>query len=270
MIYCLITLARWLRQNYVPHYTIEGVNLLTGKLKIHELPRLENMIWNMINTNLQCVLGIEMDAVGERLWVSLHNRYLGNYSSGQFAPRDKIESAIIADLAEQYFGFLNHSLNEFLVAANKVSFGQAYNTVKTNLAILGTGLLHPDQIKRDGMRLFIRYLSSVLATMQVSQCIRDGLSTLVSDLFKVSLDFDLASCKLKLASVYYCIQEYKNAAAILSKVEYSFQPFVLSACECRKRIMKKPTKAFARRALAGTNQDTLKGSVFFLCEIPST
>ena len=37
--------------------------------------------------------------------------------------------------------------------------------------------------------------------------------------------------------------------------------FVLSACECRNRIMNKPTKSFARRALAGTNQETLKGSV---------
>ena len=263
VLYCLITVARWLRQNYAPHYIVEGVNLFTGKLKIHELHSLENLIWNMINTKLQCILGIKMDSVGTRLWTSLHKRHLGNSSIGQFASRDKIECDIAAELAEQYFGFLNHSLNEVLVKANKASFSQAYNTFKTNLALFEMGLLHPDPFKRDGMKLFIKYMSSVLATMQVSQCIRTNSQILLPNHFKMSLDFDLASCKLKLASVYYCIREYTKAAEILSTVVHSFQPFVLSACECRKRTMKKPTNAFARRALAGTNQDTLKGSVVF-------
>ena len=264
IMYCLITVAKWLHQNYVPHYAIEGVNLFTGKLKTHELPILENIVWGMINTKLQCVLNIEMDAVGERLWARLHNKYIGKPAfCGQFASWDKLESGIIADLADQYFGFTNHSLNEFLVAANKVDFDQAYTTIKTNLSMFALGLSHSDRIKCDGMRLFVKHMSSVLATMQVSKCIRDGLPTSIPDLFKVSLDFDLASCKLKLASVYYSIHEYKKAAEMLSNVQRSFKPFILSACECRNRIMQKPTKAFARRALTGTNRETLKGSVTY-------
>ena len=70
------------------------------------------------------------------------------------------------DLADQYFGFINHSLNEFLVAANQVDFDQAYKTIKTNLSMFVLGLRHPDRIKCDGMRLFVKYMSSVLATMQ--------------------------------------------------------------------------------------------------------
>ncbi|XP_053372682.1 uncharacterized protein LOC128546301 [Mercenaria mercenaria] len=264
---CLTTLARWLRLNYVPHYTMEGVNLLTGKLKKHELPHLENIVLNMIDTKLQCVLGIEMDTVGDRLWTLIHK---GWYSSEQFASRESIEFAIIAFLAEEYFGNLNHSLNQYMAAANKVSFDQAHSTIKSYLSVLAKGLLNSDPIKRDATKLLIKYLNSVVATMQASQCLRNGVPIMLPDtvnLFNVSLDFDLASCKLKLASVYYCMKEYRKAEDILSKVEHSFQPWVLSACDCRKRTMKKPTKAFDRRALAHTNQDMLRSSVTMCVKI---
>ncbi|XP_052818087.1 uncharacterized protein LOC128244112 [Mya arenaria] len=38
VIYCLTTLCRWLKLKHCPHYTIDRVNLLTGKLFKHELP----------------------------------------------------------------------------------------------------------------------------------------------------------------------------------------------------------------------------------------
>lgn len=262
-IYCLTMLARWLHQNYIPHFTMEGVNLLIGKLQKFELPTLRNLIWDMISTELQCILGIAMDAVGDRLWTLIHN---GWYSNEQYISRNKIECTIVAYLANQYFGHVNHSLNQYLVAANKVSFEQAYNVMKTNLSMFAARMQTADHIKRDGMMLIIKYLSSVIATMQASRWFGNGLLILpneTSRLFDVSLDFDLASCKLKLASVYYRMKEYHKAAALLSRIEKSFQPYVISACECRKRSKIRTTKAFNQKALESTNQDTLKSSVVF-------
>ena len=240
--YCLVTVAKWLREGYIPNYTIADFNLLTGKLKRRELPNLENMIWTMINTNLTCLLNIKSDDLGKRFWSILHNKHLGRHilDGHCFASRAKQERVIISELADQYYGGLNHSLNEFLVLANKVDFDKAYQTIKTDMSMFAVGLLLPDRIKRDNVSVFVKYMSSVLATMLVSKCIRDGMPPLIN-MFKFSLDFDLASCKLKLASVYYCINEYETAEEILSNVERSFQPFVLSACECRNHIMKKPT-----------------------------
>ncbi|WAR20107.1 hypothetical protein MAR_001945, partial [Mya arenaria] len=92
-------------------------------------------------------------------------------------------------------------------------------------------------IRHDSPEPFIHSsVLSVLASTAASCCIRNGsvVPRYILSLFESSLDTDVASSRLKLASFLLCHNELERAADVLNDVERRYDDSVQAVCTCNR------------------------------------
>ncbi|WAR20056.1 hypothetical protein MAR_001894 [Mya arenaria] len=92
----------------------------------------------------------------------------------------------------------------------------------------------PFPLREKCFRYTSKRILSVLASNAASCCIRNGYGVprSILSLFESSLDTDVASSRLKLASFLLCHNELERAAYVLNDVERRYDDSVQAVCEC--------------------------------------
>jgi len=118
-------------------------------------------------------------------------------------------------------------------------------------------------------QFLINNLISSLAYVASSYCIQTGQAVPreVWQLYSETLDTDVASSRLKLASMLYCMGDLQRSAIVLNDFQQRLDDSVTFVCGCRPRIDWQPSEAFCEYALRNGNLQTItRKNIFFVCD----
>ncbi|XP_052776030.1 uncharacterized protein LOC128213949 [Mya arenaria] len=230
IVYCLKLLLGWTKTGMCPHYIVAGVNLFHGKFTSRQLQNLSKIISNIIDTHLVVLAYIQADDLGNRMFST--NIRTVRYSEG-------LHISTKHSLCRWLSVHAHFSINiDFRLILSKtsdfmpkdmISYLDLYlKTVRTYVHVL----LFPLRVQY--FDYVFRQVLSVFASTAASCCIRNGsvVPRNILCLFESSLDTDVASSRLKLASFLVCHNELERAADVLNDVERRYDDNVQAVCTC--------------------------------------
>ncbi|XP_052815819.1 uncharacterized protein LOC128242629 [Mya arenaria] len=248
--YCLQTLEIFLMKGYCPHFIIPEVNLFDGKIPRRCQLTLMEKIKEILNNNLMILYDLQYDSLGQRL-----PGPISDMSKKRSTLLRSINSVLACDLIKQ---------------ASKKCFEMAnieLNPVKF-LRILSVVTVIPENdyimniltsYERRAISVLKPLIYSFLASGTSSFYIQHGhqLTPELFQLYERSLDTDVTSSRLKLASMLYCRGYFRMTADVLNDVERRYDENVYSVCDCGRKIEgEEPPELFSESAINDLNYDT--------------
>ncbi|XP_060576581.1 uncharacterized protein LOC132733873 [Ruditapes philippinarum] len=258
---CLYLLYNNIINENCPHFIIPGNNLMRGKISPAVKPYILEILSNIINSEGVALLGIKCDDLGSRLHLKFNNLCTIKTS-------DIISGTLLFNLAKHIYMTLKEinyhlkdsSPNEAVeILKNYVS--KTINGQYEGLDKTASNLIAP---------IYCTTLGSVLASLNIYHY--NTVSADALKLISLGLNTDVASSKLKLASILYCVQEIQKADSVLSEIErrYDLQ-IVEPVCSCHDFEKKTPRQGFFKLCDIHNEeilQYTTASCVIFLqCEI---
>jgi len=257
---CLQTILEFLNQGECPHFIVEGVDLFNGKLCRQCQLSLERAIRRMIQDDMHVLFHLQIDDLGQRL-MALPQKV-------RPYPGDDVNAAVCGKLARDMF-------NQYLEQVTDVGHRLCNNeeaelcidldkniTMLKNLEInVAATRYHKNVIK-----FWLKSLTSIKATVTSSRSIQFGQPPPqdIWQLYGQSLNTDVASSKLKLASMHYCRGELRRAESILSEVEFDLDDSVQSLCGCGRELKyDKLYKAFCEYTVQNYSHEQLTKKLAF-------
>jgi tetratricopeptide (TPR) repeat protein len=224
--FCLLTLYNCVQNEYCPHFFITQNNLMGCRFYPETKPLLLETLRYVIGSNGRALLEIEFDGFGLYIQSSLNG----------FLPINEhfIPTIIAGQLLKDTALYINEHFEHILLEIKDLSL------ILTMQKLL-TFMSHhhdADYTNRDrkAYRLITRHLcstlGSILASLNIYQ--RDHFTYKKALSFmSLGLDSDVASGKLKLASVFYCIGDIERTELILKNIEECYDLSVVeSVCKC--------------------------------------
>ena len=243
VIHCLKLLRLWTRSGQFPHYIMDTVNLFEGKINRKQRRNLYKILTDIIDTHLAPLASIQTDNLGVRL---LHNVY--TVAIWDMTPRTAVCQGItgflsvfcsvtlpniILDISEETSVYTSDALCMYL------------HSLITLLTIQQTLNQH-DIISRD---IITRHVFQHLASVAASICLQQGISIgqRIWTWYGMAINTDVASTKLKIASMLYCKGDLQLAADVLEDAERRYDNTVQAMCGCgmMNPLIHKPQLAFA-------------------------
>ncbi|XP_060589856.1 uncharacterized protein LOC132745038 [Ruditapes philippinarum] len=223
---CLLLCLNLLYNNIInencPHFIISENNLMRGKISSVVKPYILEILNNIINSAGVALLGIKCDDLGSRL-------HLKFYNLCPFKTSDRISVHLLYFTAGS---ISNLFLLNFFTLKNKSPYEAVQtltNSISSSVNIQYGGL--PETACHLLLPMYCTTLGSVLASININQH-----NTISSDVFKLmslGLNTDVASSKLKLASILYCVKEMQKSDLVLSEIERSYGLQVVEpVCGC--------------------------------------
>ena len=248
---CLHTIREFLIQGECPHYIVENVDLFDQKLCRECQVRLEKQIRVMIQDDMHVLFNLQIDDLGERM-MQLPQQVL------RFSDQS---ASICGKLASDMYVWYNiyfQQICAFICNNRDTGFYQGAISIINRLSILqrsGTLARYEDT----GAQFFIKNLLSCLASVDSSFCIqtRQALPPEVWQLYSETIDTDVASSRLKLASMFFCRGDLQRSAYVLDDVQQRLDNSVTYVCGCRIDPDRQPSDAFCQYALRNGNSETL-------------
>ncbi|KAH3807678.1 uncharacterized protein LOC127834958 [Dreissena polymorpha] len=226
---CLHTLKRMLKIGLCPHYIISGVNLFEGKLSRVQCRKLHTYVMKLLRNDLDELVKIGIDNLGDRLMSFEKIRCDFGLS------RDMLNACLLKKLDYDRISYRFYSTNSLFEFRNK-----PVNVVLHELVVA----LHALMAYRNGSALESRVSSEIsrdllisIASVQSSICIENVTPLLpcILECFKCGLQTDVASSRLKLASILLCSGHLDSAAYVLKDVKRRMSlkgaKFI---CRCRR------------------------------------
>ncbi|XP_060563066.1 uncharacterized protein LOC132722563 [Ruditapes philippinarum] len=221
---CLYLLYNNIIYENCPHFIITGNNLMRGKISPAVKPYILEILSNIINSAGVAILGIKCDDLGSRLQHKFYNLCTIKTS-------DIISESLLFSLAVHIYMTLkkiNHHLKDSTCSPNEaVEILKNYVSKTINCQYEG--------LDKTASHLLLPWycttLGSVLASLNIYHY--NTVSADALKLISLGLNTDVASSKLKLASILYCVQEIQKADTVLSEIErrYDLQ-IVEPVCSC--------------------------------------
>jgi len=260
MVSCLQTILEFLNQGECPHFIVEGVDLFDGKLCRGCQLSLERAIRGMIQDDMHVLFHIQSDDLGQRLMALPHE--VRPY------PGDNVNANICGKLARDMF---EHYLSDVSVVCSKLCNNEEanmYTSLYNEINLLESLTMNPSttQYQKNYIKFMLKYLMSVKTSVTSSSCIQVGqpLQQDIWQLYGESLNTDVASSKLKLASMFYCQGELRRAESVLSEVEFDLVDSVQPICGCgRTPYNEKLSKAFCEYTVQNYSHDQLTKKLSF-------
>jgi len=122
------------------------------------------------------------------------------------------------------------------------------------------------QFEKSYTQFIVKSLMSVKASVTSSSCIQfsQPLPQNIWQMYGESLNTDVASSKLKLASMHYCQGELRRAASVLHEVEFDLDDSVQPMCGCGRKIKnKKLSKRFCEFTVQNYSHEQLTKKLTF-------
>ncbi|KAH3740393.1 hypothetical protein DPMN_047099 [Dreissena polymorpha] len=252
LLLCLHVLRRWLRLGRLPHYIIEGVNLFDGKLSKLLQKRLLVYIDSLIRNNLQDVFCIGIDNISCRLQAcSMRHNVQAGELRGVF-----LHNSIRLLLTCEYLNRLKQLLTEMQheQSSSHSTFEHKLKHVIRNCCENST-----DAMSKTAALELIKHFYALQISVQSSYYLRlqnvlDGENI---RRVQYSLNSDVATCRLKFASMLYCSGHLQAAVQVLEDVERRYHSKVKAVCGCRHILGDGDLKVFADILLGNTDNGEL-------------
>jgi len=248
-----------MNQGIYPHFIVEGVDLFDGKLCRECQLSLERAIQGMIQDDMHVLFHIQSDDLGQRLMALPHDvrPYPGEDVNAGICGR------LVKDMFEKYLISVRITCSRLCNNAADVitSLNNEINILKS-LAVNG----RTTQYDIDYINFVVQYLISVKASVTSCSCIQSGdpLPQDIWQLYGESLNTDVASSKLKLASMHYCREELMRAASVLNEVEFDLDDTVQPVCGCNIELLKDElSKAFCEYTVQNDSHEQLTKKLAF-------
>jgi len=257
---CLQTILEFLNQGECPHFIVEGVDLFDGKLCRECQLRLEMAIQGMIQDDMHVLFHLQSDDLGQRLMALPHD--VRPY------PGDDVNAGICGKLSRDMFDQnLSHVTNVCHRLCNSEE-ADMITRLNNEINILESLEVNPSttQYDKNYIKIFVKSLMSVKASVTSSSCIEAGLPLPqdIWELYGESLNTDVASSKLKLASMHYCRGEFRRAESVLSEVEFDLDDSVQPVCACgRKPYNEKLSETFCEYTVQNYSHEQLTKKLAF-------
>jgi len=256
---CLQTIIEFLNQGECPHFIVEGVDLFDGKL-CHECQlSLKNAIEGMIQDDMHVLFHLQSDDLGQRL--------MALPQEVRPYPGDDVNAAICGKLAENMFDIYLARVGSVCSRLCNNEEADVYTGLNNEINILESLTMNPTtQYHMNYIKFMLKSLMSVKVSITSSFCIQYD-QPLPRDIWKLygeSLNTDVASSKLKLASMHYCQGELRRAASVLNEVEFDLDDSVQPVCGCNIVPFKDNlSKAFCEYTVQNGSHDQLTKKLAF-------
>ncbi|KAH3896983.1 hypothetical protein DPMN_021167 [Dreissena polymorpha] len=216
-----------LRLGRLPHYIIEGVNLFDGKLSKVKQKRLLVYVDSMIKDNLQDVFHIDIDNTGRRLRACSMRRFVHGGEQRRVSICNSISLLLKYDCVTTFLSRLMDTI--CLLSSNNTFEEDMPHVLRNALECYRNSRLKTAALK------FIKYVHAFQNSIQSSECLRLGhvVNSGTVSRFQYSLNSDVASGRLKLASVLYCGGNLQAAVRVLEDVERRYHSNVKAVCGWR-------------------------------------
>jgi len=256
---CLQTILEFLHQGECPHFIIEGVDLFDGKLCRQCQLSLERAIRKMIQDDMHVLFHLQCDDLGQRLMALPHE--VMPY------PGDDVNAGICGKLARDMFQQYLESVTLVCYRLCNSEEADLYTSLNNEITMLESLEMNANttQYHKSYIIFIVKSLMSVKASVTSSFCIQSGQS-LPQDIWQLygeSLNTDVASSKLKLASMHYCRGELRRAASVLNEVEFDLDDSVQPMCGCFVLGNKKLSKAFCEYTVQNYSHEQLTKKLAF-------
>jgi len=251
VLFCLNLIRDWTINGHSPHYIMDDVNLFDGKLNSEQRTSLRSILDVIIDTHLAPLAFVKADNLGERL---LHNVY--TVAIWDMTSRRAVHQNVV--------GFLSVYGNERrMVYLPTIMSKTAVKTPDECCLYLHTLIteipLHQIHRHRSEHALYrldaenryylISSLKQHLASTAASICLQHGMhiGSRIWSWYSAAIDTDVASTRLKLASMLYCKGELQMTAEVLEDVERRYDNSVQAICGCSrmKPLDIKPCESFS-------------------------
>ncbi|KAH3740341.1 hypothetical protein DPMN_047046 [Dreissena polymorpha] len=225
LLLCLHVLRRFLRLGRLPHYIIEGVNLFDGKLSKLLQKRLLVYIDSLIRNNLQDVFCIGIDNIGCRL---------KSWSMRPIVQAGELRGVCLSNSIRLLlkFEYLERLSRRFTVFIHEES--SSHNTFMQHLKYLIRTFFEnsTNGISKTAALECIKQVYTFQISVQTSYYLRlrnvlDGEKIRRA---QYSFNSDVASSRLKFASMLYCSGHHQAAVRVLEDVERRYHSKVKAVC----------------------------------------
>jgi len=270
IMYCLELLRDWTISGHCPHYIMDEVNLFDGKLNSEQRMRLHAILTIIIDTHLAPLALVETDNLGVRL---LHNVY--TVAIWDMTPRRAMCQGITGFLS--VYGNvqqMTHVRGIVNVAVDRSPDEMCLylHSLITELPLQQLNRHHSEQAlcRLDAVNkdILVRHLQQHLASTAASICLQHGIhiGSRIWAWYSAAINSDVASTRLKLASMLYCKDDLQLAADVLEDVERRYDNTVQAMCACGRLdpLVRKPREAFAE-AINEENIDVLSTNRVAYC-----
>jgi len=228
IVMCLQTILEFLNQGEFPHFIVEGVDLFDGKLCRECQLSLERAIQGMICDDMHVLFHLQSDDLGQRLMAPPHE--VRPY------PGDDVNAGICGRLAKDMFELYLKVLRSTCSRLCNNDAADVYTSLNNEITMLADLEVNAiaTQYEKNYIKFIVKNLMSIKASVTSSSCIQSGqpLPQDIWQLYGESLNTDMASSKLKLASMHYCRGELRRAASVLIEVEFDLDDSVQPLCGC--------------------------------------
>ena len=249
---CLQTILEFLNQGECPHFIVEGVDLFNGKLCRECQLRLKRAIRGMIDDDMHVLNHLKCDD----LTLPIEKRPCPVYD---------VNAGICGRLARDMFATHLHKVTDFCNGLSKSDEADVYLTNK--ISKLESLEMNPSatQYVKNYIRFIVKSVMSVKASVTSSSCIESGqpFPPDIWQMYGESLNTDVASSKLKLASMHYCQGELRRAASVLSEVEFDLDDSVQPVCGCGRALSYKLAEAFCEYTVHNYSHEQLAKKLAF-------
>ncbi|KAH3740370.1 hypothetical protein DPMN_047076 [Dreissena polymorpha] len=248
LLLCLHLLRRWLRLGRLPHYIIEGVNLFDGKLSKLLQKRLLVYIDSLIRNNLQDIFCIGIDNIGCRLQAcSMRHTVQAGVLRGVF-----LHNSIRLLLKCEYLERMNNVLTYI---KHEQSSSHTTFEHKLKYVILNCFENSTHAMSKTTALEFIEHSYALQISVQSSYYLRlqNVLDSENIRRLRYSLNSDVASSRLKFASILYCSGHLQAAVRVLEDVERRYHSKVKAVCPVRELEGETDLKVFADMLLGNTD-----------------
>ena len=257
---CLETILEFLDQGGCPHFIVERVDLFDGKLCRGCQLSLARAIREMIQDDMHVLFHLQSDNLGQQLMTLPHEVRLHHSI--------EVNAGICGMLAKDMFEMYLIKVRQILKRLCDNEAADLYTGLNNDINILESDADNASttQYHAHVMKFILKHLMSVKASVISSSCIQTGqpLPPNIWMLYGESLNTDVASSKLKLASMHYCQGELQRAVSILNEVEFDLDDSVQPLCGCGIiPFDDKLSKAFCEYTLHNDTHEQLTNKITF-------
>ncbi|XP_053385068.1 uncharacterized protein LOC123537349 [Mercenaria mercenaria] len=233
---CLFVLYNSVLNENCPHFIIPGNDLMAGHIAHESKPHVLEILQFIIYSEGTSLLGIKCDGLGSRLQLKLNNICL--FKTSAFVSAYLLKA--IARMTECSMKFCLYFLSN---SSYEVAILTLLKYI-VNLVIISNQC---QALDKTACSLFAprlcTTLGSILASLNIQQY--NGISEVALTWISLGLNTDVASSKLKLASMFYSIGEWNRTLIVLRDIEGVYdQNFVEPICGCYDQLREAPRRGF--------------------------
>ncbi|XP_045171927.2 uncharacterized protein LOC123533980 [Mercenaria mercenaria] len=221
--YCLFTLNSCILNEHCPHFIVHENNLMAGKFSAEVKQKLLERMSTLIPYDGISLFGIQIDNLGKRLQIKLNMINELHYVLPQ--PDEQtisITGVLLVIIAQEVSEVVEIGAGSLEILLQKMIQLKRYYRAG-------------DMLEKTACRLLIPLLCTSIGSLIASQNIQinNTVSPQALTWIEAGLDSDVASSRLKLASIMYCVGNAETAASILSHIEERYKTEVTEPlCHC--------------------------------------